>query len=109
LITQTATVPSVVVHIPHNFSFHNHTLACTFAKYFYVERFVIQKQRGLCRHCGEGFVRTDIVVSRGRSNRKCYHRQCGSAEHHLNKFGNVAAFRVLKDIDDYNRIGGMKN
>src|SRR3989442_9623829 len=51
---------------------------------------VIQKQRGLCRHCGEGFVRTDIVVSRGLSNRKYYHRQCADPLNHLNKFGNVA-------------------
>jgi hypothetical protein len=51
-------------------------MACTFATYFYVERFVIQKQRGLCRYCDEGFARTDIVVSTGQSNRKYYHRRC---------------------------------
>jgi len=44
--------------------------------YFDVERFVIQKQRGLCRYCKEGFVRTDIIISRGRANKKYYHKEC---------------------------------
>lgn len=48
------------------------------AKYFDIERFVIQKQRGLCRYCEEGFVRTDVVVSRGRPSRKYYHQQCAN-------------------------------
>jgi len=50
--------------------------AYTLTNYFDVERFVIQKQRGLCRYCKEGFVRTDIIVSRGRANKKYYHKEC---------------------------------
>jgi hypothetical protein len=46
------------------------------ANYFDVERFIIQKQRGLCRYCEKGFVRTDIIVSRGRASKKYYHKEC---------------------------------
>ena len=41
-----------------------------------VEKFVIQKQRGLCRYCKEGFDRTDIIVSKGLANKKYYHKEC---------------------------------
>jgi len=55
----------------------NHT-TCVLSKYFDVERYIIQKQRGLCRHCRELFVRTDTVVIRGHPNKKYYHQQCAN-------------------------------
>ncbi|HYT02811.1 MAG TPA: hypothetical protein VEL70_07855, partial [Candidatus Acidoferrum sp.] len=53
--------------------------AYTLANYFHVERFVIQKQRGLCRYCKEGFDRTDIIASKGRISRNANGRNSPNA------------------------------
>jgi hypothetical protein len=45
-------------------------------KYMDVERYIILKQNGLCRHCKMKFDRSDMIISSGRANKKYYHKKC---------------------------------
>ena len=49
----------------------NSSIGClvmaTLLKYMDVERYIILKQNGLCRHCKMKFDRSDMIISSGRS------------------------------------------
>jgi hypothetical protein len=45
-------------------------------RYIDAEKFILKKQKGLCRCCKQKFNKTETLVSAGQVNKKYYHKEC---------------------------------